>query len=68
MKKCENVFEEIRKVEKKIILKKNVDFLIIDFHGEITSEKMAIAHYYDGKATCIVGTHTHMYQLQIQEF
>ena len=41
-------------------MKKNVDFLIIDFHGEITSEKMAIAHYYDGKATCIVGTHTHV--------
>ena len=29
----------------KIILKKNVDFSIVDFHGEITSEKMAIAHF-----------------------
>ena len=43
---------------KKIILKKNVDFSVVDFHGEITSEKMAIGHFFDGLATCVVGTHT----------
>ena len=32
----------------------------MDFHGEITSEKMAIGHFFDGKATCVVGTHTHV--------
>ena len=41
-------------------LKENFDFLIIDFHGEITSEKNAIGHYFDGKATLVVGTHTHI--------
>ena len=41
-------------------LKKNYDFLIIDFHGEITSEKMAIGHLFDGKSTLITGTHTHV--------
>ena len=41
-------------------LKKDVDFLIIDFHGEITSEKMATGHFFDGQATCVVGTHTHV--------
>ena len=60
MRKTEDVFKTAKDIIKKIILKKNGDFLIIDFHGEITSEKMAIAHYYDGKATCIVGTHTHV--------
>ena len=45
---------------KKIILKKNTDFLIIDLHGEITSEKMALGHFFDGHATCVVGTHTHV--------
>ena len=31
-----------KEICKKIILKKNVDFLIIDFHGEITVKKMAM--------------------------
>ena len=31
-----------------------------DLHGEITSEKMAMGHYFDGKATAVVGTHTHV--------
>ena len=37
-----------------------MDFSIVDFHGEITSEKMAIAHFFDGLTTCVVGTHTHV--------
>ena len=43
-----------------MILKKNLDFLVVDFHGEITSEKMATGHFFDGEATCVVGTHTHV--------
>lgn len=34
--------------------------IFIDFHGETTSEKMAFAHYLDGKASAIIGTHTHI--------
>ena len=34
--------------------------MIVDFHGEITSEKMAIGHVFDGHATFVVGTHTHV--------
>ena len=41
-------------------LKEDVDFLVVDFHGEITSEKMAAGHFFDGQATCVVGTHTHV--------
>ena len=41
-------------------MKKDVDFLVVDFHGEITSEKMATGHFFDGIATCVVGTHTHV--------
>ena len=36
------------------------DALIIDVHGEATSEKMALAHIADGHATLVVGTHTHV--------
>jgi len=41
-------------------LKKDYDFLVVDFHGEITSEKMAIGHFFDGRATLVIGTHTHV--------
>ena len=49
-----------KKLLKPIILKKDVDFSIVDFHGEITSEKMAIGHFFDGLSTYVVGTHTHI--------
>ncbi len=60
MKKCENVFDSIESFTKKYQLKKDFDLLVIDFHGEITSEKNAIGHYFDGIATLVVGTHTHI--------
>ena len=45
---------------KKYKLKEDYDFLVVDFHGEITSEKTAMGHFFDGKATLVVGTHTHI--------
>ena len=60
MRKSEDVFKIAKNLSDKIILKKNVDFSIVDFHGEITSEKMAIGHFFDGTTTCVVGTHTHV--------
>ena len=60
MKKCEDVFEVSEKFMKQHKLKQDYDLLVIDFHGEITSEKNAIGHFFDGKATLVVGTHTHI--------
>ena len=60
MKKCEDVFEASKNFMEKYKLKDDYDFLIVDFHGEITSEKNAIGHFFDGKATLVVGTHTHI--------
>jgi len=60
MKKCEDVFEVSEKFIKNYKLKENYDLLIVDFHGEITSEKNAIGHLFDGKASLVVGTHTHI--------
>ena len=60
MKKTDDVFQKAKEICKKIKLKKDVDFLVVDFHGEITSEKMATGHFFDGIATCVVGTHTHV--------
>jgi calcineurin-like phosphoesterase len=60
MKKCEDVFEVSQKFLKDYEFKKDYDLLVVDFHGEITSEKNAIGHFFDGKATLVVGTHTHI--------
>ena len=60
MKKCEDVFETAKKFLTDYINKEDYDLLIVDFHGEITSEKNAMGHFFDGKATLVVGTHTHI--------
>jgi len=60
MKKSEDAFQEAKKFIHNIKLKKDADFIIVDFHGEITSEKMAMGYLFDGKATAVVGTHTHV--------
>ncbi len=36
------------------------DAVIVDFHAEVTSEKMAMGHWLDGRASLVVGTHTHV--------
>ena len=36
------------------------DAVLIDFHAEATSEKMAMGHFVDGRASLLVGTHTHV--------
>ena len=60
MKKSEDVFLAAKKFVSEIKLKKDADFIVVDFHGEITSEKMAIGFFFDGKVTAVVGTHTHV--------
>ena len=41
-------------------LGRDADFILVDAHGEATSEKMALGHYADGRASLVVGTHTHI--------
>ena len=60
MKKCDDVFESAKKFIQSVKLKKDADFIVVDMHGEITSEKMAMGYLFDGKATMLVGTHTHV--------
>ena len=60
MKKCDDVFKTAEIFKNKYKLKEDYDFLVVDFHGEITSEKMAMGYFFDGKASLVVGTHTHV--------
>lgn len=40
-------------------LKSGADVIFIDMHAEATSEKQSMAYFVDGRATAVVGTHTH---------
>ena len=60
MKKCDDLFSNLKIFIKNNSLKKDYDCLVVDIHGEITSEKMAVGHFLDGKASLVVGTHTHV--------
>ncbi len=41
-------------------IKDKADIIIIDFHAETSSEKLAFGNYFDGKADIVFGTHTHV--------
>lgn len=41
-------------------LKRKTNIIIIDFHAEATSEKMALGWYLDGRVSAVLGTHTHI--------
>jgi metallophosphoesterase (TIGR00282 family) len=41
-------------------LREAADAIVIDMHAEATSEKMAMGHFVDGRASLVVGTHTHV--------
>ena len=60
MKKCDDLFKAAKQFIKTVRLQKEADFIIVDVHAEVTSEKMAIGHLFNGKATLVAGTHTHV--------
>jgi metallophosphoesterase (TIGR00282 family) len=54
--------DPFRAVEREIDacpLKRGADAILVDFHAEATSEKQAMGYFLDGRASCVVGTHTH---------
>ncbi|MBU2980758.1 TIGR00282 family metallophosphoesterase [Lentibacter algarum] len=56
----EDPFGQIDAVLKKHILGGAVQAAIVDVHCEATSEKMAMGQFCDGRASLVVGTHTHV--------
>jgi 2',3'-cyclic-nucleotide 2'-phosphodiesterase len=42
------------------MLKQETNVIIVDFHAEATSEKVALGRFLDGKASAVLGTHTHV--------
>ncbi len=60
MDSLEDPFRLTSELVDKHKLGKAVDAIFVDFHGEATSEKMALAHYLDGRVSAVIGTHTHL--------
>jgi metallophosphoesterase (TIGR00282 family) len=60
MEPNDNPLTTIDKLLSSYILGKNINAIFIDIHAEITSEKLAVAHYLDGRVSAVIGTHTHV--------
>ncbi len=60
MEMSDNPFFIIQDFLKPYILGKNINAIIIDFHGEATSEKASFANFLDGRVSAVVGTHSHV--------
>lgn len=60
MDAMDDPFAALNELVDRHVLGRQVQAAFIDFHAEATSEKMAAAHYLDGRISALVGTHTHM--------
>jgi metallophosphoesterase (TIGR00282 family) len=49
-------------------LPEDIKVIIVDFHAEATSEKMAMGRYLDGRVSAVLGTHTHVATADAQVF
>jgi metallophosphoesterase (TIGR00282 family) len=56
MSSCDDPFRKADELLSKIKAK----VVLLDFHGEATSEKVALGWYLDGRVTAVLGTHTHI--------
>src|ERR1700685_3452622 len=59
MDPLEDPFATIERELSACALGSGADAIILDFHGEATSEKQAMGFFCDGRASLVVGTHTH---------
>lgn len=55
-----SITEPLDELLKYYRLGKTVDAILVDIHGEATSEKLALGYYLDGKVSLVAGTHTHV--------
>ena len=55
-----SITEPLDNLLKLYTLGKNIDAIVVDIHGEATSEKLALGFYLDGKVSLVAGTHTHI--------
>ncbi len=56
------LYESPFQIADKIVseIRQTTSYIFVDFHAEVTSEKLALAWYLNGKVSAVVGTHTHV--------
>ena len=62
----ENPFQAVKEAVTK--MRMETANIIVDVHGETTSEKIALARFLDGKVSAVIGTHTHVQTADEQIF
>jgi hypothetical protein len=68
MDPLDDPFKAVKDVLAKYRLGVAVHFILVDMHGEATSEKMAMGQFCNGKASFVVGTHSHVPTADAQIF
>ena len=53
-------YDDPFQIVERLLEEAQTDHVLIDFHAEATSEKMAFAYHVEGRATAVIGTHTHV--------
>ncbi|MEE8272611.1 MAG: TIGR00282 family metallophosphoesterase [Alphaproteobacteria bacterium] len=66
MDALDDPFAVVDRLLGEIAMPRDADAVVLDFHGEATSEKMAMGHYLDGRVTLVVGTHSHVPTADVQ--
>jgi len=60
MSSCDDPFRKADELLAQIARESGAKVILLDFHGEATSEKVALGWYLDGRITAVIGTHTHI--------
>lgn len=60
MPAADSIAEPLERLLKLYTLGKNIDAIMVDIHGEASSEKIALGYYLDGRVSLVAGTHTHV--------
>lgn len=60
MDPLDDPFAAVEKILRTGKLGQKYDFILVDIHGEATSEKMAMGHFCDGRVSLVVGSHSHV--------
>ncbi len=60
MDSLDDPFTAVDSILTRAPLDRAVDAVLVDVHGEATSEMMAMGHYLDGRVSAVIGTHTHV--------
>lgn len=60
MDQLDDPFQTVDRELERVPLGLGCDVAIVDMHAEATSEKMAMGHFCDGRASLVIGTHSHI--------